>query len=151
MTYQLADGETTVAFVRPVKHLTALYGEQIVPVKLFGLNAGRITRGHRFHTTEPVTLSCADAYDAELKAAKVMPCYAERRELLRKLLTERAAQIGGTVIMPEDLLNEVTALTEWPIIYEARSKKSSSPFRKSAHPHDAAQPEVLRASRRRGR
>ena len=48
-----------------------------------------------------------------------MPCYAERRELLRKLLTERAAQIGGTVIMPEDLLNEVTALTEWPIIYES--------------------------------
>lgn len=119
MTYQLADGETTVAFVRPVKHLTALYGVDVVPVKLFGLEAGRITRGHRFHTTEPVTLSCADAYDAELKAAKVMPCYAERRELLRKLLADRAAEIGGTVIMPEDLLNEVTALTEWPIIYES--------------------------------
>lgn len=119
MTYQLADGETTVAFVRPVKHLTALYGADVVPVKLFGLEAGRITRGHRFHTTEPVTLSCADAYDAELKAAKVMPCYAERRELLRKLLADRAAEIGGTVIMPEDLLNEVTALTEWPIIYES--------------------------------
>lgn len=119
MTYQLADGETTVAFVRPVKHLTALYGADVVPVKLFGLEAGRITRGHRFHTTEPVTLSCADAYDAELKAAKVMPCYAERRELLRKLLEDRAAEIGGTVIMPEDLLNEVTALTEWPIIYES--------------------------------
>ncbi len=119
MTYQLADGETTVAFVRPVKHLTALYGADVVPVKLFGLEAGRITRGHRFHTTEPVTLSRADAYDAELKAAKVMPCYAERRELLRKLLEDRAAEIGGTVIMPEDLLNEVTALTEWPIIYES--------------------------------
>ena len=119
MTYQLADGETTVSFVRPVKHLTALYGDTVVPVKLFGLDADRITRGHRFHTTEPVKLSCADAYDAELKAAKVMPCFAERRELLRKLLTERAAQIGGTVIMPEDLLNEVTALTEWPVIYES--------------------------------
>ena len=119
MTYQLADGETTVAFVRPVKHLTALYGADVVPVKLFGLEAGRITRGHRFHTTEPVTLSCADAYDAELKAAKVMPCYAERRELLRKLLADRAAEIGGTAIMPEGLLNEVTALTEWPIIYES--------------------------------
>ena len=119
MTYQLADGETTVAFVRPVKHLTALYGVDVVPVKLFGLEAGRITRGHRFHTTEPVTLSSADAYDAELKAAKVMPCYAERRELLRKLLADRAAEIGGTVIMPEDLLNEVTALTEWPVIYDS--------------------------------
>lgn len=119
MTYQLADGETTVAFVRPVKHLTALYGVDVVPVKLFGLEAGRITRGHRFHTTEPVTLSSADAYDAELKAAKVMPCYAERRELLRKLLADRAAEIGGAVIMPEDLLNEVTALTEWPVIYDS--------------------------------
>ena len=119
MTYQLADGETTVAFVRPVKHLTALYGADVVPVKLFGLDADRITMGHRFHTTEPVTIACADSYVETLKAAKVMPCYAERRERLRSLLTERAAQIGGTVIMPEDLLNEVTALTEWPIVYES--------------------------------
>ena len=119
MTYQLADGETTVAFVRPVKHLTVLWGDEVVPVQLFGLDAGRETMGHRFHTTAPVVLSNADSYVEELKAAKVMPCYAERRELLRRLLTERAAQIGGTVIMPEDLLNEVTALTEWPVIYES--------------------------------
>ena len=119
MTYQLADGETTVAFVRPVKHLTVLWGDEVVSVQLFGLDAGRETMGHRFHTTAPVVLSNADSYVEELKAAKVMPCYAERRELLRRLLTERAAQIGGTVIMPEDLLNEVTALTEWPVIYES--------------------------------
>ena len=119
MTYQLADGETTVDFVRPVKHLTALYGADVVPVKLFGLDADRVTMGHRFHTSEPVTICCADSYDKALKAAKVMPCYAERRELLRSLLTERAAAAGGTVIMPEDLLNEVTALTEWPVVYES--------------------------------
>ncbi|MGN1149171.1 MAG: glycine--tRNA ligase subunit beta [Sutterella sp.] len=119
MTYQLADGETTVAFVRPVKHLTALYGADVVPVKLFGLDADRVTMGHRFHTSEPVSICCADSYDKALKAAKVMPCYAERRELLRSLLTERAAAAGGTVIMPEDLLNEVTALTEWPVVYES--------------------------------
>ena len=119
MTYQLADGETTVAFVRPVKHLTALYGADVVPVRLFGLEADRVTMGHRFHTSEPVSISCADSYDKALKAAKVMPCYAERRELLRRLLTERAAAVGGTVIMPEDLLNEVTALTEWPVVYES--------------------------------
>ena len=119
MTYQLADGETTVAFVRPVKHLTALYGADVVPVRLFGLEADRVTMGHRFHTSEPVSISCADSYDKALKAAKVMPCYAERRELLRRLLTERAAAAGGTVIMPEDLLNEVTALTEWPVVYES--------------------------------
>ena len=119
MTYQLADGETTVAFVRPVKHLTALFGDAVVPVKLFGLDADRETRGHRFHVSTPVLLTNADSYVEELKAAKVMPCYAERREMIRQLLTERAEKIGGTVIMPEDLLNEVTALTEWPVIYES--------------------------------
>ena len=93
MTYQLADGETTVSFVRPVKHLTALYSKRGQLRSSSSVSTQAASRGHRFHTTEPVTLSCADAYDC--KAAKVMPCYAERRELLRKLLTERAAQMSG--------------------------------------------------------
>lgn len=119
MTYQLADGVTTVAFVRPVKHLTALYGADVVPVKLFGLEAGRITMGHRFLSSGEVELSDADCYVETLRAAHVVPSYGERRELIRRLLTERAAQAGAEVILPEDLLSEVTALTEWPVIYES--------------------------------
>lgn len=119
MTYQLADGETTVAFVRPVKHLVALFGADVVPVKLFGLDAGRITSGHRFHSSEPVSVADADAYVEALKAAHVVPSFDERRETLREALTAAAKKAGGTVIMPEDLLEEVTALTEWPVIYES--------------------------------
>lgn len=119
MTYQLADGETTVAFVRPVKHLVALLGADVVPVKLFGLDAGRVTMGHRFMTSDPVEIACADAYADAMKAAFVMADFEERRELLRKLLTEAGEKAGGSVIMPEDLLEEVTALTEWPVVYES--------------------------------
>lgn len=119
MTYQLADGETTVAFVRPVKHLVALLGEDVVPVKLFGLDAGRVTMGHRFMTSDPVEIATADAYADTMKAAFVMADFEERRELLRKLLTEAGEKAGGSVIMPEDLLEEVTALTEWPVVYES--------------------------------
>lgn len=119
MTYQLADGETTVAFVRPVKHLVALLGEDVVPVKLFGLDAGRVTMGHRFMTSDPVEIASADAYADTTKAAFVMADFEERRELLRKLLTEAGDKAGGSVIMPEDLLEEVTALTEWPVVYES--------------------------------
>lgn len=119
MTYQLADGETTVAFVRPVKHLVALLGEDVVPVKLFGLDAGRVTMGHRFMTSDPVEIACADAYADTMKTAFVMADFEERRELLRKLLTEAGEKAGGSVIMPEDLLEEVTALTEWPVVYES--------------------------------
>lgn len=119
MTYQLADGETTVAFVRPVKHLVALLGDDVVPVKLFGLDAGRVTMGHRFMTADPVEIASADAYADTMKAAFVMADFEERRELLRKLLTEAGEKAGGSVIMPEDLLEEVTALTEWPVVYES--------------------------------
>ena len=119
MTYQLADGETTVAFVRPVKHLVALLGDDVVPVKLFGLDAGRVTMGHRFMTSDPVEIATADAYADTMKAAFVMADFEERRELLRKLLTEAGEKAGGSVIMPEDLLEEVTALTEWPVVYES--------------------------------
>ena len=117
MNYQLADGVTTVQFVRPVKHLTALYGTEVVPVTMFGLAAGRTTMGHRFHTSAPVEISSADAYEAELKAAKVIADYAERRALLVKKLHEAAEQYHGTLIAPEALIDETTSLTEWPVIY----------------------------------
>ncbi len=117
MTYQLADGVTTVSFVRPVKHLTALFGSDVVPVNLLGLIANRVTRGHRFHTSDLVEIADADSYEATLKANRVMPAFAERRETLRNLLTAEAQRLNANVIMPDDLLDEVTALTEWPVIY----------------------------------
>ena len=51
MTYQLADGWTTVNFVRPAHGLVALHGAEIVPVSVLGLNAGRETQGHRFESS----------------------------------------------------------------------------------------------------
>lgn len=117
MNYQLGDGVTTVQFVRPVKHLTALYGADVVPVTMFGLEAGRTTMGHRFHTHAPIEISSADAYETEMKAAKVIPDYAERRAILVSKLEEAAKANNGTLIAPEDLIDETTSLTEWPVIY----------------------------------
>ena len=119
MTYQLADGETTVSFVRPVRHLCALYGADVVPVKLFGLESGRETQGHRFHSQGLVEIPTADDYERVLRAAHVEPSFAVRREKIVELLKQHARQAGGTPIMPEDLLDEVTALTEWPVVYES--------------------------------
>lgn len=123
MTYQLADGETTVSFVRPVRYLTALFGADIVPVELFGLKAGRTTRGHRFHTHEPIEIADADSYEAAMRAAFVEPCYDARRARIETELKARAEALNATPIMPEDLLEEVSALTEWPVIYESQFEK----------------------------
>ncbi len=120
MHYQLPDGVTTVSFVRPAKHLVALYGEDVVPVSLLGLKADRLTSGHRFHTHELISLRSADDYEAQMMTeAKVMPSFAKRREKIVHDVKEAACAIGGEAIMPEDLIDEVTALTEWPVIYQS--------------------------------
>lgn len=120
MHYQLADGQTTVSFVRPAKHLVALYGTEVVPVSLLGLNADRLTRGHRFHTQDLIAIRSADGYEEQMMTeAKVMPSFAKRREKIVYDVTEGARAIGGEAIMPEDLIDEVTALTEWPVIYQS--------------------------------
>ena len=120
MHYQLADGQTTVSFVRPAKHLVALYGDEVVPVNLLGLNADRVTSGHRFHTQGLISLRSADAYEEQMMTeGKVMPSFAKRREKIVHDVTEGAREIHGEAIMPEDLIDEVTALTEWPVIYQS--------------------------------
>ena len=120
MHYQLADGQTTVSFVRPAKHLVALYGTEVVPVSLLGLTADRLTRGHRFHTQDLIAIRSAEGYEEQMMTeAKVMPSFAKRREKIVHDVTEGARAIGGEAIMPEDLIDEVTALTEWPVIYQS--------------------------------
>ena len=117
MSYQLADGETTVEFVRPVRHLVALYGSQVLPLKFLGLDAGRETSGHRFMSDAPVQIESAECYEETLRKAHVLVSYEERRAELNKLLSAKAAELHGTAIIPADLLDEVTALTEWPVVY----------------------------------
>lgn len=78
-----------------------------------------------------------------MKAAFVMPCYDERRAVIEAELKRRAAALDAAAIMPEDLLEEVTALTEWPVIYESQFESEFRGSARMSHSYDAAQPEVL--------
>jgi len=108
-------GAGTTEFVRPVHGVVLLFGEDIVPVEVLGLASGRITFGHRFHAPKPISLKSAKSYEARLKSAKVVADFAARRELIRTGVSAAAAQAGGTALTPEALLDEVTALVEWPV------------------------------------
>jgi glycyl-tRNA synthetase beta chain len=69
MTYQLADGWSSVNFVRPAHALVALHGDEVVPVSALGLNAGRETQGHRFEAaSHPVSSRNADSYAARWRS-----------------------------------------------------------------------------------
>ncbi len=118
MSYQLADGWTSVNFVRPAHGLVALHGAEVVPVAVLGLTAGRTTQGHRFEAkVSPLSLKDADSYAAQLEAeGAVIPGFAQRRAEIARQLQAAAAKVGGGVKAIEDaaLLDEVTALVERP-------------------------------------
>ncbi|WP_374665979.1 glycine--tRNA ligase subunit beta [Ramlibacter sp.] len=118
MTYQLADGWSDVKFVRPAHALVALHGADVVPVTALGLQAGRVTHGHRFEAAmEQVTIPDADSYAATLaRDGAVIASFDERRAEIVRQLQAAAAQVGGGVRPIEDdaLLDEVTALVERP-------------------------------------
>jgi glycyl-tRNA synthetase beta chain len=103
-------------FVRPAHKLVALHGTEIVPVTALGLTAGRTTGGHRFLGRRDLEIATADAYEETLRAeGKVVAGFAERRSAIAAALGRAAA--GATVLMPDALLDEVTALVEWPAVY----------------------------------
>ena len=122
MTYQLADGWSSVSFVRPAHGLVALHGADVVPVAALGLTAGRTTRGHRFEAASAsISIKDADSYAAQLeREGAVLASFVARRADIVRQIAAAAAQAGtkaGAILKPIDddaLLDEVTALVERP-------------------------------------
>ena len=107
------DGEEE--FVRPVHWSVVLLGRDAVPCRLLGTEAGNASLGHRFHHPGPVRITSAATYASKLKdKGRVLADFDERRALIREQAQAAAAELGGTALLDEELLDEVTALVEWP-------------------------------------
>ncbi|WP_219337517.1 glycine--tRNA ligase subunit beta [Pseudomonas sp. Xaverov 259] len=102
-------------FVRPTQWLVMLLGDQVIDCTILAQTAGRDSRGHRFHHPEAVRITSPANYAADLRAAYVLADANERRELISKRTEELARLQEGTAIVPPSLLDEVTALVEWPV------------------------------------
>jgi glycyl-tRNA synthetase beta chain len=120
MFYERDDG-TAVNFVRPAHKLIALHGAEVVNVQALGLKSGRLTQGHRFHSSGDVSIADADSYVATLKQYHVVASFAERRALIQAQLN--ALGKGDEIIAPDTLLDEVNSLVEWPRVYECQFEK----------------------------
>jgi glycyl-tRNA synthetase beta chain len=116
MTYQLADGWSSVNFVRPAHGLVALHGSDVIAISALGLTAGNTTQGHRFEAANPtVTITNADTYAEQLKTeGAVIASFVERRAEIERQLTAAAAKQNLKPIEDDALLDEVTALVERP-------------------------------------
>jgi glycyl-tRNA synthetase beta chain len=109
-------GNGEAEFVRPVHWLVMLLGAEIVPCRLFGIEAGRVSLGHRFMPPTSVELGAATEYPSRLEnEAHVLPSFEIRRERVRVQAETTAAKEGGRLVLHPALLDEVTALVEWPV------------------------------------
>jgi glycyl-tRNA synthetase beta chain len=110
---QLAD----VQFARPAHRIIALHGSKTLKLSSLGIDADNQTEGHRFLAPGVIAITAADQYEADLQAkAKVIPSFDKRRAQIEAALLKAAGD--DLVLMPDSLLDEVTALVEWPAIYE---------------------------------
>jgi glycyl-tRNA synthetase beta chain len=113
-------GTRTAEFVRPVHSAVLLFGESVVPAEVLGLTTGRLTFGHRFHAPQAISLKSAKQYAGRLRRARVVADFDARRELIREGVNAAAAAAGGLPLIDTALLDEVTALVEWPVAISGR-------------------------------
>ncbi len=104
-------------FARPARWLVALLGDEVLPVRALGLEAGRESRGHRFLSPGPVVLKQAADYFGALEGAFVLANHLVRRERLRTQLERVARELGGEVRPDEALLDINTFMVEWPTVF----------------------------------
>ncbi|MBN1005952.1 glycine--tRNA ligase subunit beta [Amphritea pacifica] len=114
-------GASRTEFVRPVKWVVMLMGDEVIECEILGLKAGRDTRGHRFHYNHAITLNQANEYLENLESVGyVIADFDERREKIRAQVEAEGAAINGIAQIDDDLLDEVTALNEWPVALTGR-------------------------------
>ncbi|WP_305402977.1 glycine--tRNA ligase subunit beta [Photobacterium leiognathi] len=113
-------GDKDTQFIRPVKTLTMLLGDELVEGTILGVASARTIRGHRFMGEAEFTIDNADQYPAILEErGKVMADYEARKAIIVADAQKAAQAVGGTADLEDDLVEEVTSLVEWPVVLTA--------------------------------
>jgi glycyl-tRNA synthetase beta chain len=109
-------GAGEAQFVRPVHWVLMLFGREVVPCMILDVPSGDLSRGHRFMAPKPLRIASPAGYVSTLhKRGRVLADIHERRETIRQGVNAEAARLGGEAVISEALLDEVTALVEWPV------------------------------------
>ncbi len=114
-------GASRVEFVRPVHWLVMLFGDEVVDCEILGLTSGRKTRGHRFHYNQDIELIAPSEYEERLKnPGMVIADYDVRKAMVNEQVKAEGDKLSAAAQIDEDLLDEVTALNEWPVALTGR-------------------------------
>lgn len=107
-------GSLDFHFVRPIRWLVALFGTEVIPFEIAGVKSGKISRGHRFLGTGDFEISEPAAYEETCKEHFLIVDPEKRKQMILAGLNKLADEKGGTIIMDDNLLEEVVYLVEYP-------------------------------------
>jgi glycyl-tRNA synthetase beta chain len=108
-------GSSSAEFVRPVHWLVLMFGAEVIPARILDTDAGRMTRGHRFMAPRELALAKPSDYEGVLRdQGKVIADFGERRLRIGTQVVAAAEGLSGEALLSDPLLDEVTALVEWP-------------------------------------
>jgi len=111
-------GSGSIEFVRPVHWVVAMLGTETIDCSILGIQAGNQTFGHRFHHPDAIQLKSAESYLQQLeKTGKVIADFNRRKAMIKEAVDKAAKEIKGQAVIDEGLLDEVTALVEWPVVF----------------------------------
>mgnify|MGYP006153005427 CR=1 FL=1 len=108
-------GKSRQEFVRPVQWAVVLFNNKTLHTQILGIESSNISRGHRFHSQGDILIESPAVYRETLYSAFVIVDFDARRELIRQGVIAAAESANGTAVIDEDLLDEVSALNEWPV------------------------------------
>ena len=110
-------GSGNIEFVRPVHWVVAMFGTKTIDCSILGIKAGNRTFGHRFHHPDAIQLKSAENYLQQLEeTGKVIADFNRRKTMIRQAVDKIAKKANGLAVIDENLLDEVTALVEWPVV-----------------------------------
>ncbi len=116
---RMRSGDSRNEFVRPVQWVVLMADSTVIDATIQGFTASNVTRGHRFHAPDWLMISHADNYEALLAENFVVADFDKRQADIVEQVAKLAAEVNATPIIPEDLLDEVTALVDLPVALRA--------------------------------
>ncbi len=116
---RMRSGASKEEFVRPVQWVVLMADNAVIDATIQGHQAGNLTRGHRFHTPDFIEIGHADDYESVLHNAKVIADFDKRQASIKEQVAKLSDEVGAVAIVPDDLLDEVTALVDLPVALRA--------------------------------
>ncbi|MGX7092613.1 glycine--tRNA ligase subunit beta [Hutsoniella sourekii] len=112
------------SFIRPVHWMVSLLDNQIIPFEFVGITSSNHTRGHRFLGSKDIVLEDESQYENALKKNYVIASFEERQAIIRHQVQEIAQENTWRIPMDLDLLEEITAIVEWPTAFYGEFESS---------------------------